>query len=180
MQKVGSVLRLRAAQNLPVEIQAPEYLECLNDANDVDDIAYLARLQSAENSTWLNYLLAAAQQFTDCEESERRSAHQLMNLGRRWSSFLHSGIKIPAPLFGLARIKIFLSVLRNDQQRVRLLRNVCTQLKLRESWFLRLYQSFMENPRTEYASLVPAQPSLQKRMLDGRTARIKTCPLADF
>jgi hypothetical protein len=90
---------------------------------------------------WLIYLLATVRRLEACDESEKRAALQLMNLGRRRSNFLHFPNHIPMPLFGLSELETLLTVLKDDECRVMSLRKLCQHLYLGGSSFLIQYHA---------------------------------------
>lgn len=119
----------------------------------------------AHRRTWLIYILVAARRFADCEGDEIIEAQKLMNLGRRWSTFLHSP-EYPPPLFGLSQIGVLLAVLKSDQECVQCLRQLASHLKLHGSDFFIRYVTSKEGS-IEYATVVPLRQVSLKRTCDG-------------
>ena len=129
--------------------------------------------------TWLIYVLGAARQFTEFKGPEIIEAQKLMNLGRRWSTYLHSLEDTPPPLFGLSQIDAFLGVLKSDQERVQCLRKLVSHLKLDGSkFYIRYYATTEEDAptnertttkkdRVEYASVIPFRQASFKRTCEG-------------
>ena len=115
---------------------------------------------------WLGNLYDASKEVPHLEPSDKKAAYQLINLGRRRSTFLHPQSETPPPLFGLSQLAILIPVLKNDECRVRLLRRLCVYLRLSGSQFLIRYQS-ANQPWLEFASLVPMQRPPSKRTHDG-------------
>lgn len=119
----------------------------------------------AHRPTWLIYILVAARRFGDCEGAEIIEAQKLMNLGRRWSTFLHP-LECPPPLFGLSQIRGLLAVLKSDQERVQCLRQLASHLELNGSNFFIRYVTTKEG-WIEYATVVPLERVSSKRTHDG-------------
>ncbi|RDL40390.1 uncharacterized protein BP5553_00369 [Venustampulla echinocandica] len=124
--------------------------------------------------TWLHYILNAAHELDDCEDSEKKAALQLMNLGRRRSTFLYANSRMPPPLFGLSSVPVLLSVLKIPQ-RIQLLRECCTNLKLNgtelngDQIVIGYSTSEEEDDKigVDYASVFPIPRPSSKRMRDG-------------
>jgi hypothetical protein len=112
-----------------------------------------ASLRERQNLTWLTNLCTAAKEFAHSEDSEQKSAEQLMNLGRRRSTFLNSPSETPPPLFGLTDLSILIPLLINDECRIQLLRRICHHFKLDRPECLIKYCS-SEQQLIEYASIV--------------------------
>lgn len=123
------------------------------------------------NSKWLEYITTAAYELDNYDDSEKKAAFQLMNLGRRRSTFLYADWHMPPPLFGLSQVPVLLAVL-NDRSRVQLLRECCTNLNLKGAEIVIAY-STSEEDRVEgegevnYASVYPFLRPCPKRMHDG-------------
>jgi len=130
-------------------------------------ISGVYRRDENQKPTWLRYLLTAVQDLDDCDVSERKTAFQLMNLGRRRSTFLYGNGKTPPPLFGLCQVSVLLAVFKSNMQRVQLLRELFAYLNLERSQFIISYPASDDNPSAEYASLAPTSRSYSKRMHDG-------------
>ena len=167
VQRIGRILKLPAAKDFDNDAEKDQNPAWLLYSKNVEERLPRRNPSSVEQPCWLNYLLSAAIQLNDCGEQERKAANQLMNLGRRRSSFLHSNSEAPSPLFSLSQVAVLLSVLKSDLQRVQLLRIICDQLKLDGSQFLILYISSTRERRTEYASLGLVPCHLTKRMHNG-------------
>jgi hypothetical protein len=153
IQRIGGILRLSAAKGFQDDAENDQNPAWLLYSKNVKEMVSQPSSERPEKPFWLNYLLTAAVQLTDCEESEIKAANQLMNLGRRRSSFLYLTSMSPSPLFGLSQVPVLLSILKSDLQRVQLLRVTCNQLKLDGSCFLISYMSSTGRPQTEYASV---------------------------
>lgn len=130
----------------------------------------------AREAWWLVHLSVAAQEFLDYEISEQRTAHQLMNLGRRFPGFLGLQAVGEPPLFGLAEIKLFVSVLRNDQQRVQCLRRYIYHHKLDLSRFLVKYRPSAKKSKVVWASVEPLRRISTKRAQDGTVKESDNLP----
>ncbi|KAG4430288.1 hypothetical protein IFR05_014235 [Cadophora sp. M221] len=144
-----------------------EGLEWVRRLAKILNLSTMSRFRHGSQPTWLIYVVIASEEFSDLEDSEITVANQLMNLGRRYSTFLHPPGLAPPPLFGMSQIKAFISILRDDQQRVECLRQLCTHLQLDGSNFLIKYRSSAKSAWTEYASVVPIKRLTQKRSSDG-------------
>jgi hypothetical protein len=123
-----------------------------------------------EKKTWLQYLFAATRDLVECEEIERKAAHQLINLGRRRSKFLKAPGYDPLPLFGLSTIHFFSSVLRTDQQTIQRLRQICSRLQQRSNLLIRYKVSSSDSSSrsaTEYATVEPLLLRSTKRTHEG-------------
>lgn len=90
----------------------------------------LTKREAQSSLQWLSYLAAAEQEFFKYEESEMKSARQLMNLGRRRMSFLQPPSNIPPPLFCISQIGVQLSLLKHNAARIDHLRELCQNLGL--------------------------------------------------
>ncbi|KAM3072718.1 hypothetical protein ACMFMF_007051 [Clarireedia jacksonii] len=119
-------------------------------------------IDHSEKMTWLKYLFTAARDLVNCEDVERKEAHQLINLGRRRPTFLNAPGYIPQPLFGLSNLYGFVSILTNHHNIVQRLRQICSHLQLGSSFLIR-YQIPGTSPATEYASVEPLLPGSAKR-----------------
>jgi len=120
-----------------------------------------------ENLSWLDYLVVAAREVSQCNEPEKKVARLLLNLGRRRSTFLHPPEKTPQPLFGLSQIDMLLPVLKKDHERLELLRELANFLGFDMQNCLIRYQSTTETQHIEYASLLPVRKTASKRLNDG-------------
>ncbi|CZR54860.1 uncharacterized protein PAC_04744 [Phialocephala subalpina] len=117
---------------------------------------------------WFTNLYNATKLVTHLDELERKSAYQLINLGRRRPSFLYgSNAAPPPPIFGLSQLSILIPALKNDESRIRLLRQLRVQLKLNGSQYLIRYQPSGQR-WIEYASIEATQRSRPKRTHDGK------------
>lgn len=125
------------------------------------------RFDHSHQPTWLIYVASAARDYDNLEQSEQEEARQLMKLGRRYSNFLNSDTGTTPPLFGLSQIPILISVLKNDQERVRCLRHLCVHLKLDTSNFFIRYRASVKEAWIEYASVCP-MPRSTKRTATGQ------------
>ena len=123
------------------------------------------RFDHARKPTWLIYVIQAAQEYSDSDDSEKAIAQQLMSLGRRWSTFLHPPPSTPPPLFGLSQIDILLTVLKTDQERVGCLRKLCTHLNADGTNFFIRYVAATQG--IEYASVEPMRRYSTKRTFEG-------------
>jgi hypothetical protein len=133
----------------------------------IEKLGAILKLDDLGNHNWLHYLLEAARVLHSCKDWEKRAAYQLMNLGRRRSTFLNPPGMIPAPLFGLSDVDNLLEVLGGDEQYIQCLRQLCSHLNLSGSQFLVQTRS---KSWTEYASVNPVRRpgSSNKRTSDGR------------
>lgn len=123
----------------------------------------------ARPCAWLVYLLQSIGGLNDCDESEKRTARQLMNLGRRKSKFIQfpGSVIRPLPVFDMSRIDTLLPLCSTVQHRVELLRRYCSSLGLDGSDFLILLQPAEYPKHAEYATVKPVTPGSSKRMFDG-------------
>jgi hypothetical protein len=117
---------------------------------------------------WLIYLLQAIRGLSDCDESESRTARQLMNLGRRRSNFLQFQATASPPIFGLSRADLLLPLCSSDEHRMELLRRYSASLGLDGSDLLVLFHPAGNPDTTEYATVKPVTPGSSKRVSDGR------------
>jgi hypothetical protein len=124
--------------------------------------------------TWLHHLVVAARELVECEGLEKQAANQLMNLGRRRSTFLTPPGKALLPLFGLSDVDVLLPLLWNDELRVQYLRRHCLNLGLKAPWFLVKYRTSAER-LVEYASIgsVAGKRCATKRTFTGDPAQTK-------
>ncbi|PQE07534.1 hypothetical protein CJF30_00007275 [Rutstroemia sp. NJR-2017a BBW] len=128
-------------------------------------------VDQSEKKTWLQYLFAATRNLVECEEIERKAAHQLINLGRRRSTFLKAPEYDPLPLFGLSTIHFFSSVLRTDQKTIQRLRQICSRLQQRSNLLIRYKVSSSDSSScstTEYATVEPLLLRSTKRTHEGQ------------
>ncbi|PQE26776.1 hypothetical protein CJF31_00003488 [Rutstroemia sp. NJR-2017a BVV2] len=129
-----------------------------------------ASIDQSEKNSWLQYLFAATRDLAECEDVERKAAYQLINLGRRRSTFLNTPERVSLPLFGLSGIDEFLSILRSDHKAVQRLRQICSHLRLRSDFMIRykiLGTSQSSVPMTVYASVEPLLLGPPKRTHEG-------------
>jgi len=126
-------------------------------------------IQSTFGLNWLTYLIHAADELQNYEYEEKRTAIQLMSLGRRRPTFLYAHTHIPPPLFGLSKVENLLSVLKTER-RVQLLRECCGNLKINATDFIIAYTHDEDSKLVkhfDYASIIPLPRQSLKRMHDG-------------
>jgi hypothetical protein len=143
-----------------------EGLRWMGRLGTILDWPLMGRFNHLEEHTWLQHLLAATRELVDCEEVERTAAHQLINLGRRRSTFLNSTGHVPPPLFGLSNLSTLLSILKGDEERIQCLRRMplCGQLGPQ---FLIKYKPSGLSLGFEYATTKPFPRSPAKRNHEG-------------
>ncbi|KAH8597426.1 hypothetical protein B0O99DRAFT_507860 [Bisporella sp. PMI_857] len=155
VQKLGTILSLVGQQKENLSSAPPSTLWYVT----------IHLLRSVSN--FLFGIITAAEQFAYLGQTEKKTAQQLINLGRRRSGFLHpTGTALPPPIFGLLQIHVLLPVLKTDLHRVQLLRALPKSIGDFEKLIIR-YTSSEEKPSVEYASMISIQNYTVKRLQDG-------------
>ena len=81
------------------------------------------------SSSWLCVLADAAGVFLDSSGLEKTECLQLLKTGRRrYTSFFTNDGEIRMPMFGLYDCKTFLKILKGDDERIQLLRNIALSI----------------------------------------------------
>ncbi|KAH8684202.1 hypothetical protein BGZ60DRAFT_161886 [Tricladium varicosporioides] len=105
--------------------------------------------------SWLSLLHDAIENMAVFDDTEKRLVKQLVQLGRRKSTFLRSPGVESIPIFGFSQLGVLLPLLANDHERVSLLRQLSYYRRLDPQQFLIRYQSTSNSPEIEFATLAP-------------------------
>ncbi|PQE09762.1 hypothetical protein CJF32_00011256 [Rutstroemia sp. NJR-2017a WRK4] len=128
----------------------------------------MSSIDQSEKLTWLQYLFAATRNLVECEDIERKAAHQLINLGRRRSAFLQAPERGSSPFFGLFGVDELSSVL-SSHRTVQCLRRICSHFQLRSDFLIRYKILGSRRPMTCYASIEPLLLGPAKRTHEGHS-----------
>ncbi|TGO81659.1 hypothetical protein BPOR_1064g00020 [Botrytis porri] len=89
---------------------------------------------------WLHNLVVAARRISESGEMEKKTAMQLINLGKRRSVFLHRVGRTPPPLFGLSELETLLGLLSDPEKRIECLRRLSSGFGVRNKKVLIMCQ----------------------------------------
>ncbi|KAH7327499.1 hypothetical protein BKA65DRAFT_68138 [Rhexocercosporidium sp. MPI-PUGE-AT-0058] len=160
-----------------------DYGICVDDAAEwlQQILALIKQPPGRSNSSrgfhlhWLRYLQQAAQSFVECEGVDRQLANQLVALGHRNSGFIyHKDCEIP--IFGLSKIEDLIPLLATTEDRIELLRQLASKMRIRDDDYIIRYLSPSNNQNRgdrhhnglfEFCTLIP-KTGRKKRAFDGR------------
>lgn len=115
--------------------------------------------------SWLTIMASTAKAFLDTKGETREEYRKLASLGRRCSSKFLCPMKImPAPMFGLFRPTILLSLFRDQNDRVSILRRVSSRLGIDPAKLVIRYRDHSISKRESkygYATVAPVEVTTQ-------------------
>jgi hypothetical protein len=124
------------------------------------------RTSTGNDSTtmhWLAILARAAEEFEKAEDEYKQMYRRLVDFGRRQGASLGNHSAHPTPIFGLSSCNTFFSLLKGDEERIRVLRNFANSIDADFDELVIKYRVTQDNPKLnrtatwEYASakLIP-------------------------
>lgn len=113
-------------------------------------------------SSWLGILALEAQSMLSCPADKQHEAMKLFNFGRRRNlKFLGANRDRPPVMYGLCQPSILLPLLRNDDDRINILRIAASRISCDPQTLMIRYRKNDEKgmpiPRFYYASVVPLE-----------------------
>ncbi|KAH6989800.1 hypothetical protein BKA56DRAFT_728191 [Ilyonectria sp. MPI-CAGE-AT-0026] len=106
--------------------------------NNKEQLALMRQIASP--SSWIGYLLHAAEELQGAEPLEIETPLKLLRLGHRKRQFLCDVAHHPPPLFGLAQVNNLFSVLSGSETRIKYLREFAKDVGLERSSHIICYK----------------------------------------
>lgn len=140
---------------------------------------------------WLHMLMHAAETFNRLSDRGKEIPAKLIALGhRRFRTFLAEEEAWPSPLFGLTEPSKLFPLLKDDNERIKILRRIASESHSHEKEFIIRYKpdgprepnyfteielsTRVEAPEYEYASAFPCARKPTKRTISGHQIRIRS------